>query len=102
MDSLWQRVYRDKFERFLNNTGQRQGDLVLSLPIGGEGRTGPGYTGRVMVAVTYPARPADADLGASHDVFRPFRSSPFLNPLAARLDILLWRQPLQWQRIHGA
>jgi hypothetical protein len=60
VDSLWQRVYRDKFERFLNNTGLRQGDLVLSLPIGGEGRTGPGYTGRVMVAVTYPARPADA------------------------------------------
>jgi len=60
VDSLWQQVYRDKFERFLNNTGQRQGDLVLSLPIGGEGRTGPGYTGRVMVAVTYPARPADA------------------------------------------
>lgn len=60
VDSLWQQVYRTKFERFLNNTSQRQGDLVLSLPIGGEGRTGPGYTGRTMVAVTYPARPADA------------------------------------------
>ncbi len=60
VDSLWQKVYRDKFERFLNNTSQRQGDMVLSLPIGGEGRTGPGYTGRTMVAVTYPARPADA------------------------------------------
>lgn len=60
VDSLWQQDYRTKFERFLNNTSQRQGDLVLSLPIGGEGRTGPGYTGRTMVAVTYPARPADA------------------------------------------
>jgi hypothetical protein len=60
VDSLWQQVYRTKFERFLNNTSQRQGDLVLSLPIGGEGRTGAGYTGRTMVAVTYPARPADA------------------------------------------
>jgi hypothetical protein len=60
VDSLWQQVYRAKFERFLNNTSQRQGDMVLSLPIGGEGRTGPGYTGRTMVAVTYPARPADA------------------------------------------
>lgn len=60
VDSLWQQVYRPKFERFLNNTSQRQGDMVLSLPIGGEGRTGPGYTGRPMVAVTYPARVADA------------------------------------------
>lgn len=60
VDSLWQQVYRTKFERFLNNTSQRQGDLLLSLPLGGEGRTGAGYTGRTMVAVTYPARPADA------------------------------------------
>lgn len=60
VDSLWQQVYRTKFERFLNNTSQRQGDLVLSLPIGGEGRTGAGYTGRTIVAVTYPARPTDA------------------------------------------
>ena len=60
VDSLWQQEYRVKFERFLNNTSQRQGDLVLSLPIGGEGRTGPGYTGRTMVAVTYPGRAADA------------------------------------------
>lgn len=60
VDSLWQQEYRTRFERFLNNTSQRQGDLVLTLPIGGEGRTGPGYTGRTMVAVTYPARPADA------------------------------------------
>jgi hypothetical protein len=60
VDSLWQQVYRLKFERFLNNTSQRQGDLLLSLPIGGEGRTGAGYTGRTMVAVTYPARAEDA------------------------------------------
>jgi hypothetical protein len=60
VDSLWQKEYRTKFERFLNNTSQRQGDLVMSLPLGGEGRTGPGYTGRTMVAVTYPARAADA------------------------------------------
>ena len=60
VDSLWQQEYRAKFERFLNNTGQRQGDVLLSLPIGGEGRTGPGVTGRTMVAVPYPARVADA------------------------------------------
>lgn len=60
VDSLWQQQYRAKFERFLNNTGQRQGDLVLSLPMGGEGRTGPGQTQRTMVAVPFPGRPADA------------------------------------------
>lgn len=60
VDSVWQQAYRPKFERFLNNTSQRQGDMVLSLPIGGEGRTGDGYMGRPMVAVTYPARAADA------------------------------------------
>jgi len=60
VDSLWQQVYRAKFERFLNNTSQRQGDLLLSLPIGGEGRTAPGSTRRTMVAVPFPARRADA------------------------------------------
>ncbi len=60
VDSLWQQQYRAKFERFLNNTGQRQGDLVLSLPMGGEGRTGPGRTQRTMVAVTFPGRADDA------------------------------------------
>lgn len=60
VDSLWQQVYRTKFERFLNNTSQRQGDLLLSLPIGGEGRTASGPNRQTMVAVTFPARSADA------------------------------------------
>jgi hypothetical protein len=60
VDSLWQRVYRPKFERFLNNTAQRQGDLLLSLPIGGEGRAATGPTRRTMVTVPFPERPEDA------------------------------------------
>lgn len=60
VDSLWQQVYRTKFERFLNNTSQRQGDLLLSLPIGGEGRTAAGPNRQTIVAVTFPARSADA------------------------------------------
>ena len=40
VDSLWQQQYRTKFERFLNNTGQRQGDLLLSLPMA-RGTHGP-------------------------------------------------------------
>ncbi len=60
VDSLWQQVYRTKFERFLNNTSQRQGDLLLSLPIGGEGRTATGPNRQTMVAVPFPARSEDA------------------------------------------
>lgn len=60
VDSMWQQVYRAKFERFLNNTSQRQGDLLLSLPIGGEGRTATGPNRQTMVAVPFPARSEDA------------------------------------------
>ncbi len=60
VDSLWQQVYRPKFERFLNNTSQRQGNVLLSLPIGGEGRTATGPNRQTMVAVPFPARSEDA------------------------------------------
>ncbi len=60
VDSLWQRVYRAKFERFLSNTGQRAGDIVLSLPIGGEGRAGVGRDRQTVVVVPFPERVADA------------------------------------------
>jgi len=60
VDSLWQKVYRGKFDRFLANTGQRTGDFVLSLPIGGEGRTGVGRDRQVVVMVPFPGRPSDA------------------------------------------
>lgn len=60
VDSLWQKVYRAKFDRFLNNTSQRNGELLLSLPLGGEGRTGNGAAGQTIVTVPFPDRPADA------------------------------------------
>lgn len=60
VDSLWQRVYRTKFDRFLTNTGQRTGDIVLSLPIGGEGRAGVGRSGQTVVVVPFPPRVEDA------------------------------------------
>ena len=60
VDSLWQRVYRAKFDRFLTNTGQRTGDMVLSLPIGGEGRAGLGRDGQTVVVVPFPSRISDA------------------------------------------
>ncbi len=60
VDSLWQQVYRARFDRFLANTGQRTGDLVLSLPVGGEGRTGVGRDRQTVVVVPLPERTADA------------------------------------------
>jgi hypothetical protein len=60
VDSLWQHVYRAKFDRFLSNSGQRQGELVLTLPVGGEGRTSTTRAQRTMVAVPFPARAAEA------------------------------------------
>lgn len=38
-DSLWQQSWRPALQRFLNNTQQQNGEIYLSLPIGGEGRT---------------------------------------------------------------
>ena len=38
-DSLWQQAWRPALQRFLNNTQQQNGELYLSLPLGGEGRT---------------------------------------------------------------
>ncbi|MDB4877113.1 MAG: hypothetical protein JWM41_3559 [Gemmatimonadetes bacterium] len=50
----WMSRYYQKFSRFLNNTQQSSGQLALSLPLGGEGRTindGKQYN---MIAVDYP------------------------------------------------
>ena len=61
VDSLWQRVYRAKFDRFLVNTSQRNGDILLSVPIGGEGRAGLGRDERTVVVVPFPARVSEAN-----------------------------------------
>ena len=60
VDELWQKTFRPKFDRFLNNTGQRSGELYLSLPLGGEGRASTGASNQTIVAVPFPARSADA------------------------------------------
>jgi hypothetical protein len=39
VDSLWQLQWRPSLQRFLNNSQQQNGELYLSLPLGGEGRT---------------------------------------------------------------
>jgi hypothetical protein len=57
---LWQNTYRLRFERFLNNTSQAGGEIILSLPLDGEGRTLTAGKQQNSTAVTFPARPSDA------------------------------------------
>lgn len=70
-DSVWQRVARPAMQRFLNNTQQRDGELLLSIVLGGEGRTVSGGTrASNMVTVGLPARredAADASYAAAHE-----------------------------------
>jgi hypothetical protein len=60
VDSLWQRRYRPRLQRFLNNTQQANGDLLLSLPLNGEGRTVTGGKRQNIVTVNFPATAAAA------------------------------------------
>jgi hypothetical protein len=55
----WQSAYYPKLQRFLNNTQQASGDLLLSVPLGGEGRTLNETNESNIIAVAYPAT-ADA------------------------------------------
>ena len=52
--------YRNRFERFLNNTSQAGGEIILSLPLDGEGRTLTAGKRENSTAVAFPARPSDA------------------------------------------
>jgi hypothetical protein len=62
IQSIWQTTMRPRLQRYLNNTQQSNGEILLSLPLDGEGRTlGSASTGgRASVAVTFPDRPSDA------------------------------------------
>lgn len=68
-DSLWQSVYRPRFQRFLNNTRQENGDMVLALTIGGEGRTVNFSSRQNAVASTMPdTDPAEAIFVFAHEI----------------------------------
>ena len=60
VDSLWQHVYRPRLRRFLTNTQQENGELILSLPLDGEGRTVNFSKQQNAVAVEYPDSPVAA------------------------------------------
>lgn len=70
VDSAWNAIL-PKLQRFLTNTQQRGGQLLLALPLGGEGRTSNASMNRNLVAVPFPATPAaaaDAIFVAAHEV----------------------------------
>ncbi|HMH84800.1 MAG TPA: hypothetical protein VK529_02560, partial [Gemmatimonadaceae bacterium] len=60
VDTLWQRTYRPRMQRFLNNTQQAQGSILLSLPLDGEGRSLTSGKQSNVITVTFPERPSDA------------------------------------------
>lgn len=53
-DTLWQNTYRAKLRRFLNNTQQENGEIILALTLGGEGRTVNFGSRQNAVATTMP------------------------------------------------
>lgn len=58
--NLWQNTYRARFQTFLTNTSQAAGEIYLSLPLDGEGRTLSAGKRQNATAVTFPLRSSDA------------------------------------------
>ena len=68
-DSLWQGTYRAKLQRFLNNTQQENGEFILALTLGGEGRTVNFASRQNAVAATMPEQdPREAIYVLAHEV----------------------------------
>jgi hypothetical protein len=61
VDSIWQKNYRPKLQTYLNNSGQANGEILLSLPLGGEGRSQNNGKLQNVLTVTFPDTPAQAD-----------------------------------------
>jgi hypothetical protein len=62
VDSLWQRQWRPSLQRFLNSTQQQGGELFLTLPLGGEGRTVQLAKNETDVAGPMPESLAESDV----------------------------------------
>ena len=60
VDYQWQNTYRPRMQRFLNNTQQASGDILLSLPLDGEGRSVTSGKQSNVITVTFPERPSEA------------------------------------------
>lgn len=60
VNSLWQGTYRARFQPFLSNTSQAAGEIFLSLPLDGEGRTLSAGKQQNATTVSFPLRSSDA------------------------------------------
>jgi hypothetical protein len=59
-DLAWRSTYGARFQRFLANSQQHDGEVLLSLPLSGEGRTLTDRNRRTTMAIGFPAGAADA------------------------------------------
>lgn len=60
VERAWTSTYRDKFQRYLRNERLVDGTFILSLPLGGEGRTIISNQLGNGVAVAFPSTPDSA------------------------------------------
>lgn len=60
IQSSWEGTYKAKFQRFLRNERLGDGTFILSLPLGGEGRTMISQVQGNAVATTLPATTAES------------------------------------------
>jgi hypothetical protein len=69
VDTTWQNNYRTKFQRFLNNTQQENGEMILALTLGGEGRTVNFSARQNAVATAMPEQaPVEALYVFAHEI----------------------------------
>jgi hypothetical protein len=64
----WRTTFAPRFERFLSNSRQRQGQILISLPLAGEGRTltRPGH--EITVTVGFPDDSATIAYVFAHEI----------------------------------
>ena len=77
-DSLWQLQVRPKLQSYARNNQMANGELLLSLPLGGEGRTQLGNSTRNVIAVTFPEtreHAADAVFVFVHELALPLATT---------------------------
>lgn len=61
VSAMWEHTVRPRLQRILTSTRQRDGVIILSLPLDGEGRTvSGGGAAANAIGVTFPDRVADA------------------------------------------
>ncbi|HVA58208.1 MAG: hypothetical protein WBQ26_13690 [Gemmatimonadaceae bacterium] len=85
VDSLWQSL-RPRFQSFLTNTHQLDGQLVLSLVIGGEGRTLNASPQHNVMVVALPESRADLDdpiYGFAHEAVQSIANSAIIDNTTA-------------------